>query len=67
MQVSAPARQPRLGIGDDLAAPAHHAQQLGLGPADPAPDARPNHRCGRGRPRGPCNHSGRKLTAPGHP
>jgi hypothetical protein len=53
MQVSAPARQPRPGIGDDLVVPGHHAQQIGLGNTDPAPDARPNRRCGRGRPQGP--------------
>ena len=66
MQVSAPARQPRLGIGDKFAAPGHHAQQIGLGSAGPASDARPDRRYGRGRPQGPHNHSGRKLTAPGH-
>jgi len=49
MQVRAPARPARPGIGDDLAVNRHDAKQVGLGGSRPAPDACPDHRSGHAR------------------
>jgi hypothetical protein len=59
VQVGAAAMQPRLGVRDEFALPAHHTQQVGLGLAAPAPDACPDRGPGPRRPLGPSDHSGR--------